>query len=102
MKEKTATPAKLRTRRGIGETQRTPVKADPSGIRLHDVCQTLEEYRFAGAAGTKHRKDTAARHVESDARQDDMVIEAFVQVFDVKQKILSDGIRNHTRNEVIT
>jgi hypothetical protein len=31
-----------------------------------------------------------------------MVIEAFVQVFDVKQKILLDGIRNHTRNEVIT
>ena len=102
LKEKTAPPAKLRACSRIGETKRTSVKADLSCIRLQDVCQALKEHRLAGSAGANHGKNAAATHIESDSRQNNMVVEALVQAFDMKQRILFNGAHDQTRNEVMT
>ena len=79
LKEETATPTKLCARGRVVETQRTPVKADQSRIRLHDVCQALKEDRLAGSAGTKQRKDAAAHYLKSDSRKNHVVVKALVQ-----------------------
>ena len=102
LKEETAPPAKLRARGRIGETQGTSVKTDPSCVRLNNVCQALEEHGLAGSAGAEQAKDAAAQHFESDSRQDNMIVEALVQVLDMKQEILLNGKHDQTRNEVIT
>jgi hypothetical protein len=85
LKEETATPTKLRTCGRIRETKRTSVKADLSCIRLHDVYQALKEHRLAGSAVAKHGRNAAAQHIESDSRQNNMIVETLVQVFDMKQ-----------------
>jgi hypothetical protein len=102
LKEETATPAKLCARGRISETQGPSVKADPSRVRLHDVCQALKEHGLAGSARAEKAKNAAAQHFESDSRQNNMVAEALVQVLDMKQEILLDGDHCQTRNEVIT
>jgi hypothetical protein len=85
LKEKTAPPTKLRACDGIVKTKRTSVKANLSCIGSNDICQALKEHRLAGSAGAKHGKNAAAQHIESDSRQNNMVVEALVQVFDTKQ-----------------
>ena len=102
MKEETAAPAKLLAGGGIGETHRAPVKTDPPRIGLHDVRQAFEEHRLSGPAGAKHGKNAAAQHAELDSRQNDVVVEALVEVFDVEQKILCGGAHAQTRNDVMT
>ena len=85
LKEETATPTKLRACSTVAESKRTPFEADFPCIRLHDVCQALKEHRLAGTAGAEHRENAAAQHFESDSCQNNMVVKALVQVFDMKQ-----------------
>ena len=102
MKEETAAPAKLRPPGRITGTEGTALKDDPSGVRLDNVSQALQKHRLARAAGTKERENASARHLDSDSRQDNVVVEALVEVFHLQQQILGDDAHHQTRNEVIT